>query len=195
MGVSTRGIALGSLQSSVRLHTSVWPKPPSIRQGSPDSIKQCLEGFCATAGTFLPPIKWRNRGSTSVWHETRLFQPFLRCTKKVGGLWPILDLCRLNLQLLHWRLLCPRFKWETGLSLSTWRMPIFTCRSSGGTGSSFGLLLEERLISTRFFPLAWPWRRGRSQSAWMLLWPLWGSRAFVYSTTWMIASYQPTPGS
>ncbi len=53
-----------------------------------------------------------------------------------------------------WRLLCPRFKWESGLSLLTWRMPIFTFRSSGGTGSSFGLPLEERLTSTRFFPLA-----------------------------------------
>ncbi len=28
MGVSTRGIALGSLHSSVRLHTSVWAKSP-----------------------------------------------------------------------------------------------------------------------------------------------------------------------
>ncbi len=78
--------------------------------------------------------------------------------------------------------------------------PFWTCVSDlkdaychnqfiGGTGSSFGLLLEERLTSTRFFPLAWPWHWGRSQSAWMLLWPLWGSMAFVYSTIWTISSY------
>ncbi len=60
---------------------------------------------------------------------------------------------------------------------------------------SFGSLLEGRLTNTRFFPLAWLWLRGRSQSAWMLLWPCWGSRAFVYSTTWTIGSFWPTPGS
>ncbi len=31
-------------------------------------------------------------------------------------------------------------------------MPIFTSRSSGGTGSSFGLSLEGRLTNTRFWP-------------------------------------------
>ncbi len=75
MVASTRGIALGSPHSLVWLHTSVWPKPPSHRQGSPDSSKQSLEGFCATAGTFLPPTKGSNRGSTSVGHETKIFQP------------------------------------------------------------------------------------------------------------------------
>ncbi len=73
MRASTRGIALGSPHSSVRLHTSVWPKPPSLLRGSPDRSKQPLEGFCATAGTFLPPTKGTNRGSTSVGPETRLF--------------------------------------------------------------------------------------------------------------------------
>ncbi len=82
MVASTRGIALGSPHSLVRLHTSVWPKPPSLRRGSPDSSKQSLEGFCATAGTFLPPTKGSNRGSTSVGHETKIFQPLLSCTKE-----------------------------------------------------------------------------------------------------------------
>ncbi len=67
---------------SVRIHTSVWPKPPSLWQGSPDSSKQHLEGFCATAGTFLPPTKGSNRGSTWVRYETRLFQPLLSFTKE-----------------------------------------------------------------------------------------------------------------
>ncbi len=85
MGASTRGITLGSPHSSVRLHTSVWaesPPPPALRRGSADSSKQCLEGFCATAGTFLPPTKGSNRGSTSVGHRARLFQPLLPRTKK-----------------------------------------------------------------------------------------------------------------
>ncbi len=43
---------------------------------------------------------------------------------------------------------------ETGLSLSTWRMPIFIFRSFGNTASSSGSPLGERLTSTRFFPLA-----------------------------------------
>ncbi len=33
MGASTRGIALGSPHSSVRLHTSVWAKSPPLRRG------------------------------------------------------------------------------------------------------------------------------------------------------------------
>ncbi len=70
MGASKRGIALGSPHSSVQLHTSVWPKPPLLRWGSPDGSKQRLEGFCATTGTFLPPTKGSNRGSTSVRPET-----------------------------------------------------------------------------------------------------------------------------
>ncbi len=52
-----------------------------------------------------------------------------------------------------------------------------------------------KACNTRFFPLAWLWHWGRSQIAWMLLWLLWGSRVFVYSTTWMIDSFWPTPGS
>ncbi len=39
MGASTRGIALGSLHSSVRLHTSVWVKSPLLRRGSAESSK------------------------------------------------------------------------------------------------------------------------------------------------------------
>ncbi len=82
MGASTRGIALGSPHSSVRLHTSVWRESPTLRRGSADSSKQRLEGFCATAGTFLPPTIGNNRGNTSVGHRARLFQPLLPCTKK-----------------------------------------------------------------------------------------------------------------
>ncbi len=44
-------------------------------------------------------------------------------------------------------------------------------------------LLEGRLTNTRSFPSAWPWHRERSQSAWMLHWPPWGSRAFVFWIT------------
>ncbi len=82
MGTSTRGIALGSPHSSVRLHTSVWAESPPLRRGSADSNKQCLEGLCATAGTFLPPNTGSNRGSTSVGHRARLFQPLIPRTKK-----------------------------------------------------------------------------------------------------------------
>ncbi len=82
MGASTRGIALGFPHSSVRLHTSVWAESPPLRRGSADSSKQRLEGFCAIAGTFLPSTNGSNRGSTSVGHRARLFQPLLPRTKK-----------------------------------------------------------------------------------------------------------------
>ncbi len=64
MGASTRGITLGSLHSSVRLHTSVWEKSPPLRRGSADSSKQRLQGFCSTTRTFLPPTEMSDRGNT-----------------------------------------------------------------------------------------------------------------------------------
>ncbi len=79
MGVSTRGIALGSPHSLVRLRTSVWPQSPPLRQSSPDSSKQRLKGFCATAGTVLTPPQGGNRGSPSIGPGTRLFQPLFSC--------------------------------------------------------------------------------------------------------------------
>ncbi len=56
--------------------------PPPLRWSLADSSKQRLEGFCATAETFLPPTKGSNRGSTSVGHWTRLFQLLLPHTEK-----------------------------------------------------------------------------------------------------------------
>ncbi len=82
MGASTRGIALGSLHSSVRLHTSVWEKSPPLRRSSSDSSKQCLGGFCTTTGAFLPPTEISDRGNTSVGHRTRVLQLLLPCSKK-----------------------------------------------------------------------------------------------------------------
>ncbi len=82
MGPSTRGIAVGSPQDSNRLHSSVWKKSPPFRWGSPDSSKQRLQGLCSTTGTFLPPTKRRNRGSTAVGSRTRVLQPLLPCSKE-----------------------------------------------------------------------------------------------------------------
>ncbi len=82
MGASTGGIALGSPHDSVRLHTSVWKKPPLLRRGSTDSSKQRLQGFCSTARAFLPPTERSDRGNTSVGHRTRVLQPLLPCSKE-----------------------------------------------------------------------------------------------------------------
>ncbi len=82
MGASTRGLALGSPHSSVRLHTSVWEESPPLRWSSSDRSKQRLKGFCATTRTFLPPTERSDRGGTSDGHRTRAFQPILPCTKK-----------------------------------------------------------------------------------------------------------------
>ncbi len=84
---------------------------------------------------------------------------------------------------------------ETGLSPSTWRMRIFTSRSFKDIGDSFGSPLEGRLTNTRSCPSAWLWLRGHLPNAWMLHWPLWGSRAFVYWTIWTTGSFWLTPGS
>ncbi len=82
MGASTGGIALGSPHDSVRLHTSVWEKSPRLQQGSTDSSKQRLQGFCFTARAFLPPTERSDRGNISVWHRTRVLQPLLPCSKE-----------------------------------------------------------------------------------------------------------------
>ncbi len=55
---------------------------PLLRRGSPDSSKQHLKGFCATAGTILPPPQGRNRGSFSIGPRTRLFQSILSWAKE-----------------------------------------------------------------------------------------------------------------
>ncbi len=73
---------LRTVRSGYTLQFGWNPPPPALRRGSADSSKQRLEGFCATAGTFLPPTKGSNRGSTSVGHRARLFQPLLPHTKK-----------------------------------------------------------------------------------------------------------------
>ncbi len=160
-----RGIALGSPHNSVRLHTSAWPKPPSLRRGSPDSSKHRLEDFCATLGTFLPPTKRSSRVSTSVGPETRLFYPLLSCTKE--GRWSTthsgpalsepLPLQREVQDVDVEDFYVPDSSGRLVCHCRPERCPILTFRSSGGTGSSFGLPLEERLTSTRLFPLAWPW--------------------------------------
>ncbi len=73
---------MGSPHNSVRLHTSVWEKSPPLRQGSTDSSKQRLQGFCSTTRTFLPPTERSDRGNTSVGHRTRVLQPLLPFSKE-----------------------------------------------------------------------------------------------------------------
>ncbi len=113
--------------------------PPLLRQGSPDSSKQCLKGFCATAGatagTVLPPQRGK-RGSPSIRPGTRLFQPLFPCAKEGRRLRPS-PFTKGSSRCWRWRLLCLRFEWETGLSLLTWKILISTFRSSGSTGSCF----------------------------------------------------------
>ncbi len=130
------------------------------------------------------------------------FSRYFLVPKKDGGLRPILDLHRLNLSLYK-----EKFKMLTlktvmsQIQVGNWFVTVdqkdayFHIQIIRRQRKFLRLPLEERLTSTRFFPLAWPWPRGCSQSAWMLLWALWGYRAFVYSTTWTIGSYWPTPGS
>ncbi len=186
MGASNRGITLGSPHNSVRLHTSVWPKPSRF-----DGVHLTVVSSASKASVLHQELSsLLLKGAIEEVPQSDLKQDFFSryfLVPKKDPFWTCViwtsPFTKGSSRCWRWRLLCPRLKWETGLSLSTWRMPIFTFRSSGSTETSFGLPLEDRLTNTRFFPLTWPWPRGRSQSAWMLLWPLWGSRAFVYSTT------------
>ncbi len=196
------GIALDSPHNSVRLHTSVWPKPPLLRRGSADSSKQPLEGFCATSGTFLPPTKGSNRGSTSVGPETRLFQPLLSCTKE--GRWSTTHSGPASSEPL------PLQREVQDVDVEDCYVPdssgklVCHCRHEGCLFPHSDHPAAEEVPSVAFGGKAYQYKvlpfglalaRGCSQSAWMLLWPLRGSITFEYSTTWMIGSYWPTPGS
>ncbi len=91
-------VAEGAAASTARFgpatHFSLGKIPPPPRRGSTDGSKQCLQGFCSAAITFLPPTERSDRGNTAVGHRTRVFQP-----KGDGGLRPILDLRHLNFSL------------------------------------------------------------------------------------------------
>ncbi len=119
-----------------------------------------------------------------------------------GSIPPILDLRRLNFSLYK-----GKFKMLTMKTIMSqvqegdWFVTIdlkdayFHIQVVQDTGGSFGLPLEGRLTNTRSCPSAWLWPRERLRNAWMLHWPLWGSRAFVYWTIWMTGSFWLTPGS
>ncbi len=68
---------LHTVRSSYTLQKSL-----PLRQGSADSSKQRLQGFCSTTRTFLPPTERSDRGNTSVGHRTRVLQPLLPCCKE-----------------------------------------------------------------------------------------------------------------
>ncbi len=96
------GIALDSPHNSVRLHTSVWPKPPSIRWGSPDSSKQPLVSSPSKASVLHQGFSsLLLKGAIEDVPQSDLKQGFFSryflVPKKDGGLRPILDLRRLNL--------------------------------------------------------------------------------------------------
>ncbi len=203
MGASTRGIAVGSPHNSNRLHSSVWKKSPPFRRGSPDSSKQRLQGLCSTTGTFLPPTERSNRGSTAVGSRMRVLQPLLPRSKEGRRLEAYSGSTAFEFFPLQrevkdaddenhhvsgpgGRLVCHHRPEECVFSHPG---------RSKKTGDSFGSPLAGRLTNTRSCPSAWLWRRGRLPNAWMLHWPLWGSRAFVYWTIWTTGSFWLTPGS
>ncbi len=170
---------------------------------SPDSSKQRLNGFCATSGTVLPPPQRGNRVRPSIGPGTRLFQPLFPCAKE-GRRFTTHSRSASSEPLPLQRDVQNVDAEDYYVSDSSGRL-ICLCRPErclfphsgcpAAQESSFGLLLEGRLINTKFFPLAWLWHRGRSRNAWMLPWPRSGSRAFVYSITWTIGSFWPTPES
>ncbi len=90
MGVSTRGISLGSPHSSVRRHTSVWAKSPRF-DGVQLTVVRTQRAFLRGGGRHLsqtfstPQVRYcmsSSARSTSVGHQARLFQLLLPHTKK-----------------------------------------------------------------------------------------------------------------
>ncbi len=203
MGASTRGIAVGSPHNSNRLHSSVWKKSPPFRRGSPDSSKQRLQGLCSTTGTFLPPTERSNRGSTAVGSRTRVLQPLLPRSKEGRRLEAYSGYTAFEFFPLQREVQDADDENHhvsgPGGRLVCHHRPEGCVFSHPGRSKTQEIpsvrLLEGRLTNTRSCPSAWLWRRGRLPNAWMLHWPLWGSRAFVYWTIWTTGSFWLTPGS
>ncbi len=99
---------------------------PLLLSNSPDSRKQRLEGFCATSGTSSLLLKGAIEEVPQSDLKQGFFIRYFLVPKKGGGLQPRmgpvssepLPLQR-EVQDVDVEDLCPRFKWETGLSLST----------------------------------------------------------------------------
>ncbi len=134
--------------------------------------------------------------------ERGFFSRYFLVPNRDGGLRPILDLRRLNFSLYK-----GKFKMLTMKTIMSqiqggdWFVTIdlkdayFHIQVVQRHRRFLRFALEGRLTNTRSCPSAWPWRRERSQNAWMLHWPLWGSRAFVCWTIWMTGSFWLTPRS
>ncbi len=176
MGVSTGGIAVGSPYNSVWLHTSVWEKSPPLQRGSADSSKQCLQGFCSTTRTLLPPTERSDRGNTSVGHRTRVFQPLLPCSKE-----------RRRSEAHSGSAASEFFPLQREVQdaddenhhvSDSRRGLVCHYRTKGCVFSHPGRSATQEVPSVCLWreglPIQGPalWRRERSQNAWMLHWPL-----------------------
>ncbi len=116
--------------------------------------------------------------------EQGFFSRYFLVPKRDGGLRPILDLHHLNLSLYKGKfkmltlktiLSCIRVGDSSVVTVNQ-RDAYFHIQVIRRHRKFLRFALEGRLTNTRFFPLAWLWHRGHSQSAWMLLWPIPGSQ-------------------
>ncbi len=100
MGASTRGIALGSPHSSVRLHTSVWEEsPPRF-----DGVQLTVVNSTSKASVLQQELSsLLQKGAIEEIPQSEIKQGFFSryflVPKRDGGLRPILDLRCLNLSL------------------------------------------------------------------------------------------------
>ncbi len=111
--------------------------------------------------------------------EQGSFSRYFLVPKRDGGLRPILDLRRLNLSLYRGKFKMLTLKtimsqiqgedWFVTIDLKDAYFHIqVILRHMKILRFAFG----GKAYNTRSFPLAWPWCRGHSRSAWMLHWPL-----------------------
>ncbi len=99
MGASTRGIALGSPHSSVRLHTSVWEESPPLRWSSSDRLNSASKASVLQQELFSLLQKGAIEEVPQSDIERGFFSRYFLVPKRDGGLRPILDLRRLNFSL------------------------------------------------------------------------------------------------
>ncbi len=110
--------------------------------------------------------------------ERGFFSRYFLVPKRDGGLRPILDLRCLNLSFYKGKFKMLTLKTILSqIQVGDWFVTIdlkdayFHIQVVRRHRKFLRFTFGGKVYQYRFFPLAWPWLRGRSQSAWMLLWP------------------------
>ncbi len=167
MGAFTPGYRCGfSAQFEPVTLFSLGKIPPVSTGFHLTVVNSAAKAFCLQQELSSLLQKGSNRGSTADGSRTRLSQPLLPRSKEGRRLeaypgstaFESFPLQRGSSKCWRWEPSCLRFRRETGLSPSIWRMRIFTSRSLQDTWDSFGFAFGGKGLPIQgSAPSAWLW--------------------------------------